>query len=125
MLRTMQWDYRYWMDATSKQLFDALNRLCVKSRYKVTEIIIANNKNNKKSESNLVRAASPPLTAENNYVTKSPLFTMGCPTLPGNLFNPFRRSAPHLTHPSLDRPHLPPETAFRSNQPFCHSTPSG
>jgi len=34
----------------------------------------------KKSESNLGRAASPPLTAENNYDTKSPLITMERPT---------------------------------------------
>jgi len=36
-------------------------------------------KKNKKSQSNLERAMSPPLTAENNYATKSPLVTMGCP----------------------------------------------
>jgi len=33
-----------------------------------------------KSQSNFVRAASPPLTAENNYAAQSPLVTMGCPT---------------------------------------------
>jgi len=34
---------------------------------------------NKKSQSNLGRAASPPLMSENNYATKSALVTMGCP----------------------------------------------
>jgi len=28
----------------------------------------------------------------------------------------------HLMHPSLDRPHLSPQMASRSNQPFHHST---
>ena len=36
-----------------------------------------NNNNNNKSQSNLGRAPSPPLTAENNYATQSPLVTMG------------------------------------------------
>jgi len=35
---------------------------------------------NKKYQSNLGRAASPPLMAENNYATKSPLVTMGYST---------------------------------------------
>jgi len=39
--------------------------------------------------------------------------------------HPFRRSPPHLIHPSLDRPHSLPQTASGSNQPFCHSTLSG
>jgi len=50
---------------------------------------------------------------------------MGCPT-----FTPQNAASPstiftHLIHPSLDRPHSPPRTASRSNQPFCHSTSSG
>ena len=40
---------------------------------------VDNNKN-KKSQRNLGRAASPPLTADNSYATKSPLVAMGCPT---------------------------------------------
>jgi len=35
---------------------------------------------NKKSQTNMGKAASPSLTAENNYAKKSPLVTMGCPT---------------------------------------------
>jgi len=31
----------------------------------------------------------------------------------------------HLIHPSLDLPHLPPQTASGSNQPYCHSILSG
>jgi len=38
---------------------------------------------------------------------------------------PFDNLHPYLTHPSLDWPHLPPQTAFRSNQPFFHSSPTG
>jgi len=30
----------------------------------------------------------------------------------------------HFIHPSLHRPHSSPQTASRSNQPFCHSAPS-
>jgi len=42
-----------------------------------------------KSHSNLGGTASPPLTAENNYVTKSPLVTMRCPTFtPSTIFTP-------------------------------------
>jgi len=47
------------------------------------------------------------------------------PHLPPKLLFPLRRSLPHLIHPSLDRLYSPPQTASRSNQPFCHSTPSG
>jgi len=32
---------------------------------------------------------------------------------------------PYLIHTSLDRPHSPPQMAYRSNQPFYHSTLSG
>jgi len=59
---------------------------------------------NKKSESNLGRAASPPLTAENAYATKSPLVAMGCPTFAPKLPFPFDDF-----HPSVDQPHLPPK----------------
>jgi len=38
---------------------------------------------------------------------------------------PFDNHHPNLMYPSLNRPHSPPETASRSNQPFCHSTLSG
>jgi len=34
--------------------------------------------------------------------------------------SPFARG-PYLIHPSLDRPHSPPQTASRSNQPCCHN----
>jgi len=54
----------------------------------------------KKFQSTLGKAASLPLTAENNYATMS-----RC--LQWNI--------------SLDRPYLPPQTASGSNQPFCHS----
>jgi len=60
-----------------------------------------NNSNKKKSQSNLGRAASPP---PKDY-----------PSLSGHV-------EPHLILPSLDRPHSPPQTASRYNQPFCHST---
>ena len=42
--------------------------------------------------------------------------------LPPKLPLPCGRSPFNLIHPSLDRPHPPPQTASRSNQPFCHST---
>jgi len=76
---------------------------------------------NKKSQSNLGRAASPPLTAQNNYTTKSPLVIMGCPTFTPETAPSLRRSPPYLIglHPSFDRP------THHLNQPFCHSTPSG
>jgi len=77
----------------------------------------------KKSQINLGRASSPPFAAENNYATKSPLVTIGCLTFTTKLFLPFWRSPPHLIHISHDRTHPPPQTASRSNQPFCHSTP--
>jgi len=60
-----------------------------------------------------------------NYTMKSPLVTMGrpkftpkVPILLGDLY-------PHLIHPSLDRPHSPPQTASRSKQPFFHNSPTG
>jgi len=79
--------------------------------------------NNKKSQSNLGEATSPPFMVENNYTTKSPLVTMGCPTLFHQNFS-FDDLRSHLIHPSLDRPHSPTQTASRSNEPFCHSTSS-
>jgi len=55
-------------------------------------------KQNKKSQSNLGRAASSPLTSENKNATKSPLVTMGCPTFTPKLPLPLRRcSAPSNT----------------------------
>ena len=59
--------------------------------------------------------------AKNNYAAKSPLVTMASPHLPPKLLLPFDNFHP-IIHPSLDRPHSPPQTALRSNQPFCHST---
>jgi len=41
---------------------------------------------------------------QNNYATKSPLVTIGCPTFPPKPLLPLRRSP----HPSLDRTHSPP-----------------
>ena len=49
------------------------------------------------------RAVSPPLTAENNYATKSPLVTMGCLTftptlpLPSTIFTPSNTPIPRPT----------------------------
>jgi len=85
---------------------------------------------NKKSQSKLRRAASPPLMAENNYPTKSPLVRMGCPTFTSpppakKTASSLRWCPPPSNTPILDRPHSPLQTASRSNQPFCHSTPSG
>jgi len=36
-----------------------------------------------------------------------------------------RGCGPHVIHPSFNWPHSPPQTASRSNQPFCHNTLSG
>ena len=50
---------------------------------------------NKKSQHNLGRASSPPFTAENNYATKSPLVTIGCPHIhPQNCPFPWKGSNP-------------------------------
>ena len=74
---------------------------------------------NKKFQSNFGRAASPPLMAENNYATKSPLVTMGRPKFtPENCSFPLGNLQPIIglqLHPSIDRPHSPPLTASRSN----------
>jgi len=83
-----------------------------------------NNKKNKKSQSNLGRDASPPLTVKNNYAKKSPLVTMGCPTFTPKLPIPLRRSPPDLIHPPFKWPHSPPQMASRSNQPFSHNSPT-
>jgi len=57
---------------------------------------------------------------------KVPTCYNGMPhTYPQNCRFPFDDHHPHLTHPSLDRPHSPLKTAFGSIQPFCHSTLSG
>ena len=64
---------------------------------------------NKKSQSNLGRAASPPLTAENNYATRSlQLLQWDVPHLPPKLQFPLRRypppfntSIPRLTPPTI------------------------
>jgi len=50
---------------------------------------------------------------------------MWCPTFTPKLPLPLDDHYPDLIHPSLDRPHLLPQTASGSNQPFCHSTLSG
>jgi len=59
------------------------------------------------------------------YAIEYPVATMGHPKLTPTLPLPLRRSSPHLIHTSLGRPHSPPKTASRSNQPCCHSTLSG
>ena len=79
---------------------------------------------NKKSQSNLGRATSPPLMAENNYATKSPLVTMGYLTFtPKTALSP--RRSPQPSNTPINQPHSPRQTASRSNQLFCHSTPFG
>ena len=72
---------------------------------------------NKKSQSNPAT-----LTAENDYATKSPLVTIGCPHLPPKLPFPFDNRYLHLIHSSVDRPHSLPQTASRSNQPCFHNS---
>jgi len=64
-------------------------------------------KQNKKSQRNLGRAASPPLAAKNDDTTKSPLVTMWCPTFTPETAPSLRRFPPHLIHPPLDRSHSP------------------
>jgi len=58
---------------------------------------------NKKFQSNLGRAAPPPLIAENNYATKSSLVTVGCPTFTLILPLLLRRSPPPSNTP-ISRP---------------------
>ena len=55
--------------------------------------------NNKKYQSNLGRAASLALTAENNYATESQLVTIGCPTFTPKLPLPIRPSPPPSNTP--------------------------
>ena len=43
-------------------------------------------------------------------------------TSPRKLSLPFEDNHPHVIHPSLNRPHSPPQMASRCNQPFCHNT---
>ena len=50
---------------------------------------------------------------------------MGRPKLSPKLPFPFDDRRPHLTHPPLDRPHSPSETASGPILPFFHSTLSG
>jgi len=60
-------------------------------------------KENKKSQTNSGRAASPLLTAENNYATKSHWLQWDVPHLPlpsKKLPLSLRRSPSHLIHPS-------------------------
>ena len=88
---------------------------------------------NKKPQSKLGRAASPPVTAV--PVASFSRFSIVCvtdgqtdghlPLIYPETASSLRRSPPHLIYPSLDRPHSPLQTASRSNQPFCDSTPSG
>ena len=68
-----------------------------------------NNCNNKKPKSNLEKATSPPLTEENNYATKSPLVTMGCPIyLPKTSPFPSTISTPSNTPIPRPTPHTTP-----------------
>jgi len=54
----------------------------------------------------------------------SPLVTTGRPKFTPK--TPLRQSPPSSEiHPSLDRPHSPPQMASGSNQPFCLNTLSG
>jgi len=71
---------------------------------------------------------SPPQTARSvhtllhNYATMSPLVTTGHPKFTLKTTLPLDDNHPHLTHPSLDWPHSPSQTASGSIHPFCHST---
>jgi len=80
--------------------------------------------NNKKSQSNLGRATFPPLMAENNYATVPIGYNWMLNIYPQNCPFPFDDLHPNLIHPSLDRPHLIPQTASRSNQLFFHNSPA-
>jgi len=66
---------------------------------------------NKKSQSNLEKAMSPPLTAENNYATKSPLVTNGC-----RIFIPKTATSPlTITTPSnTPLPRMTPLTTCKN-----------
>jgi len=57
---------------------------------------------------------------------KVPIGYNGMPQIhPQNCPFPFDDHHPHLIHLFLDRPLSPPQTAFRSTQPFCQCTLSG
>jgi len=82
--------------------------LRLRAQYLPTHRVRHRTNYNEKSKSNLGRDSSPPLTAENNYATKSPLVTVGCPTFTPITAPSLRRSPPHLyTHPSTDPTHHP------------------
>jgi len=77
-----------------------------------------------------------PLTIPNNssigscifaqLCNKAPIGYNGMPHIyPQNCPFPLQLCPPHLIHPSLNQPHSSPKMASRSNQPFCHNSPSG
>ena len=102
--------------------FPSTSSCCVIQRIRNRKFYFRKHYNEEESESDLGRATSPLLTAENNYAIKSSLVTLGCPTFtPQNCLFPSTIST-HLICSSLDRPYLPPQTASGSNQPFCHSS---
>jgi len=70
------------------------------------------------SHSNLGRATMPPLMAKNNYATRVPLVTMGCPTFTPKFDPfPFENLHPHLIHPSSTDPTHHPK---RHADPVSH-----
>jgi len=73
------------------------------------------NRENVKSQSNLGRAASPPLQQIITTPQRTHWLQWDAPYLPPKLPLPFDDLHPHLIH--LDRPHSPPQTPSRSNQP--------
>jgi len=95
---------------------NAVNAIC--NRRNSTRIKV-----NKKSQSNLGTAASPPFTAENNFVTAPTGYTTMPHIYPQNCSFTVDDLHIHLMHPSLDQPHSPsPQTASRSTQPFFHNS---
>jgi len=57
------------------------------------------------------------------HTLKNAIQTSGGKKLPKPSL-PLRGCGPHLIHPSVERPmHSPPQTASRSNQPFCQIHP--
>ena len=82
----------------------------------------SSDKRDEKSQSNLGRAASPPLTAENNYATnlRSPhwlRWEWDAPHLPPKLPLFFHGLHSHLIHPSLDRPHTHTLSLLQAENP--------
>jgi len=59
------------------------------------------------------------LIGYNGPIMGHPKFT------PENYPSPLMITAPFLIHPSLNRPHSPPQMASGAIQLFCHSTLSG